>query len=465
MSDPFLHAHHVAQRIFNISGKLTPVSIKDQMIRARLFVDRAAENGEISEAPNQGLLVIGGGACGITAALRALELGVPATVLEKSPRLFLLQESCTTRWLDPFQYDWPLEHWAAGRFPLSGAASMPLSFSPGPGPQVTQDWWLDLRAARAALAPSLSIHVQAQLAAAAPISHTAPNPFVTVQYTTSAGPQSASFGGVLVTSGFGTEKTRVGASFRGFPFWETDPLGRGNCGLPRATPARVVISGGGDGALQDFLRITTGMQSAKEVFQACGIPASIAVALKDVERRTACAYHWGEHAGHDHGLHMELEQEHRRQVGIALGTPRVIANLRGLLVNRPKTLTLVHVCQHLTPFYGLNRFLTLLIAEYLRQVDELLVIHPQTGVTGVVSSGSSHVCAADPHICHGVPHEVEFSAWGSCKDTSAGPTPWQQSVQRDHHSSRDLRDRSGVWVADTGRAASTGAAVLPRGVT
>src|ERR1039457_695001 len=127
MADPFLLAHHVAPRVFNISGRLTPVSLKDQMIRGRLFVDRAYENGEISSARDRGLLVIGGGACGIPAAIRAAQYKVSATVVERSPRLFDLQAGCRTRWLDPAQYDWPLDHWTAGYFPWAGG-TMPLYF-------------------------------------------------------------------------------------------------------------------------------------------------------------------------------------------------------------------------------------------------------------------------------------------------------------------------------------------------
>lgn len=46
MTDPFLTAHWAAPRVYDISGKLSPVSIRDQMIRGRLFAERALASGK-----------------------------------------------------------------------------------------------------------------------------------------------------------------------------------------------------------------------------------------------------------------------------------------------------------------------------------------------------------------------------------------------------------------------------------
>jgi hypothetical protein len=75
----------------------------------------------------------------------------------------------------------------------------------------------------------------------------------------------------------------------------------------------------------------------------------------------------------------------------------------------------------LTPFYSLNRFLTLLIARYIEQVDDVTVIESQTSVTGVQSASPSHACASDPTLCHGEPHAVDFNEWLSCSDKRPGP--------------------------------------------
>ena len=81
--------------------------------------------------------------------------------------------------------------------------------------------------------------------------------------------------GALVSSiGFGSEDTKVG-TFLGWRFWENDPLERPQAGVTAGPPV-CVISGGGDGALQDFLRFTTGRRSAREILGALGqLPAGV----------------------------------------------------------------------------------------------------------------------------------------------------------------------------------------------
>ena len=417
MADPFLLAHHVAERVFNISGKLSPVSLKDQVIRGRLFVDRAFEEGLITSAPDQGLLILGGGACGVTAAIRAAELGVPTVLLERSPRLFGLQAGCTTRWLDPAQYDWPLDHWMAATFPWAGAP-MPLSWSADWAHALARWWRLGLQAAVAYFGPTmLNVEFNASISTSAPFTYPMALPVINVNYTTSGGPQTKPFGAVLVTVGFGLENTTAPSSYRGFAFWESDPFSNPNWGVPAGTAPRILISGAGDGALQDFLRIMTGQKSAQDAFQKCGIPASIAANLKDIERRAASALHWGRHAQHDHSLHMELEQEHQTQAAATLIQPGVKAKLAALLKGRPTSLKLVYKCEHLTPFYGLNRFLTLLIAEHLKQTAGVSVLEPQTSVSSV--TGTTHVCAANPTLCHGETHWIVLDAWADCRATTS----------------------------------------------
>jgi hypothetical protein len=419
MADPFLLAHHVAPRTFSLSGKISPVSIRDQMIRGRLFVDRAFETGEITSDSNRGLIIIGGGACGITAALRAAELGVSATVLESAPRLFGLQRDCATRWLDPAQYDWPLDHWTEQFFPWAGVR-MPLSFPAAFAKRLVDWWWLHLQAARAKHATKPNILVCAHLTAPTPLVYSESKPFIRVNYTVKDRRHSGQFGAVAVTTGFGTENTHVAPHYHGYPFWQSDPFIETNLGLSSDKSPRVLISGGGDGALQDFLRITTRLNSASYILQALDLPAGIAATLKDIERRTACAFQWGTDPRHDHIVHMELEQLHLDQVERALQDTEVRTRLSRLLAGRPKKVQLVHNCIHLSPYYGLNRFLTLLISVYLKRFENSDVIRPKTGIISI-RPVSPHDCAKPEH-CHGEMHKVTFSSWPSCKDGALSPS-------------------------------------------
>src|SRR5258708_1501185 len=118
MADPFLLSHSCGPFQFMIAGPLTPVSIRDQMIRGKMAVDRSFEEGLISA--QRPLLVVGARAGGATAAIRAAQLGVSVTLIEVGTQAFGGQKRCATRWVDPTQYDWPADHWPLGIFPWTG---------------------------------------------------------------------------------------------------------------------------------------------------------------------------------------------------------------------------------------------------------------------------------------------------------------------------------------------------------
>ena len=47
MHEPFLLAHQVLPQLYLISSHVGPISIRDQMVRGRLVVERALEQGLI----------------------------------------------------------------------------------------------------------------------------------------------------------------------------------------------------------------------------------------------------------------------------------------------------------------------------------------------------------------------------------------------------------------------------------
>jgi hypothetical protein len=109
MPDQLLRAHEVMEYFYNVADVAYPVSIRDQMNRARWLVQKANDLGFFGrnrEEKFRKLLVCGAGAAGVTAALHALALGVETVLVEKSAAPFLRQRHCRSRWLDPAQYDW-----------------------------------------------------------------------------------------------------------------------------------------------------------------------------------------------------------------------------------------------------------------------------------------------------------------------------------------------------------------------
>jgi hypothetical protein len=57
----FLVAHQVYPHFFNLGGPVSPISIRDQMVRAQAIVEDAIAEGLIGQ-PNRPLLVVGAGA-------------------------------------------------------------------------------------------------------------------------------------------------------------------------------------------------------------------------------------------------------------------------------------------------------------------------------------------------------------------------------------------------------------------
>jgi 2-oxo-4-hydroxy-4-carboxy--5-ureidoimidazoline (OHCU) decarboxylase len=66
MSDAFQTAHWTGERTYDISAEVSPVSIRDQMIRGRLFAERAVAEQLIAQHPDEGLVVVGAGAAGMS---------------------------------------------------------------------------------------------------------------------------------------------------------------------------------------------------------------------------------------------------------------------------------------------------------------------------------------------------------------------------------------------------------------
>jgi hypothetical protein len=75
MSDPLLEALRILPRLFALTAKgLSPISIRDQMVRAQMLVIRALEQGEITRGDK--ILVVGAGAAGAVAAMTCARCGI-----------------------------------------------------------------------------------------------------------------------------------------------------------------------------------------------------------------------------------------------------------------------------------------------------------------------------------------------------------------------------------------------------
>jgi hypothetical protein len=428
VADPFLLAHQAGPRTFDLSGKLWPVSIRDQMVRGRLLVDRMFDQGLLVEDPaslDSRLLVIGAGACGVTAAAHAAVRGANVLLIDKAADRFGFQRNAPTRWIDPVQYDWPLDQWTGAGFPWTGA-TMPLSWSAGPAPAVAHTWETrDIPMSLSLAAGRLRIVMTAGLDGPMALLPEKVHVHIKVKGTTC--PEPMEFGRVIVAVGPGQEKTAVPwpktpGGYVGFEFWETDdfevrPWNHG------ASSTNVVISGAGDGSLQDFVRLMTGLSSAKLVYLTCGFAPSVARDLNAAEAIARSALHWGNNGEYDHLIHMRLDAEHRAVARRALGSASVRTALDGMLANAPDLTRLVYRCHHLTCMYGLNRFLTHLIIErFSLPAPPRVSLEVDDGAAVQAVTGLGHACG-DPATCFGLDHDVTLADDQSCFDEVPATRP------------------------------------------
>jgi hypothetical protein len=198
--------------------------------------------------------------------------------------------------------------------------------------------------------------------------------------------------------GFGRERCAVSRAgrfvYEGAPFWGPDSF-------DRLDPDRhtVLISGSGDGALQDYLRVITHRSTANDIVDACNIPPDILHAVQSAEDRSLRGRSWASddapaRAAEEDPYFRELEYAHRQAVRRALSYPVVRAGLASVVPGRPVKTHVVYREDYISAYYGLNRFLALLIADYIEmQPNGWQSLYPGTAIDSIVDDPS------DPHDC------------------------------------------------------------------
>ncbi|GAB6842674.1 hypothetical protein HNR00_003255 [Methylorubrum rhodinum] len=410
--DPVLSAHAVSDNLFEIGGEFAPASIRDQMVRARLVVDRLIENGRIGKG-GPDLLVIGAGSTGLTAAIRAASLDVRTVVADKEPPGFRLSR-CTSRDVEPTLYDWPASHWPEARFPWGGEA-MPLPWTAKKANEIALDWDIRLRAWRRALGKRLDIRYRTTVRLSSNVlaPSATPSDLVEVSCVNTAVQAPEKFGAVISCIGWGQESCEglsapYRTNYRGFDFWEKDEFQDRNCGL--ASPPNILISGGGDGALQDLIRILT-RRSAAQAFALVldamrghpGVLAAVTEEIREAEDIARRALSWNLTEQHDAAVFRGLEDAHLRAIAHLKGSaawPSVLRAVRLMLVDPEPIVHVGHGNPWFSQCYPLNRFLGLLLLD----VAGGRIRKPETRVVRVVGHG--HVCGGIPGDCHGKAHDV-----------------------------------------------------------
>jgi len=419
--DPVLLTFQVSgsRLLYDISSSLEPLSIRDQMFRAYMVVKRALDEQLIRQNQEEPILVVGAGVAGIMATLAAVDNGVPVVLVESKTPL-IRQKHCRSRFVCPTQYDWPAPHWSKGSYPWTGT-KMPLTFSSNVISAAVQAWDSKLRLTKELYPELLTIRVNTEfLDCDASVSSVKANFAPEINHP-------SSFSLVISCGGFGTERTWLpdeSPHYTGFSFWDFEKYGELNLGVPGRDKPKVLISGGGDGALQDFLRIVARKPaSAIYSFLPPEAKKTIEAAISQAEDDALRKYPWGKAGVLDHPIHQELEGQHRNVVNelfqgrLKRKLRKVLGDLIGDLPAR-LDIRLLYPCDHFSSCYALNRFLVLLIDRYLSDTfDEVRVLQPKVR-TLKVEGLDTHTCMNRPDLCHGEPHQVLVNSDASCNKES-----------------------------------------------
>ncbi|MDM0076910.1 FAD-dependent oxidoreductase [Variovorax sp. J2P1-59] len=388
-----------ASRTFDLSSRLAHVSMRDQIVRAQLL----ARDLKRFDSDAVRVLVVGAGVAGAAFAIEAAQAGLEVAVVEADANPLHLQSGVTTRFVGPFLYEWPSVFHDDQNYPPDPGRHL------GTAPPLTPTWgddqpvsaaamatqFLDwLRQARHALrgtAPALWFDVDKaevktfvrrfvhastlnfwRWMAGLPQRPMPPLSLTRGSADPANPPGAAPLAGytpdyVVLAAGMGQENTSLPpaagspSTVSGRRFWEVDDLKD-----PAFADLRVGVFGGGDGALQDVLRLLTQFEHPLQL---------LAVLRKDAVVRKLLARH--------EGALLTIEQQSRligtwtlgqdvfaevdaasRDVAAALASNRA---LRDSLVRQLRTGNgcVQHFVRdaHFGKAYLLNRFVVHLIDE------------------------------------------------------------------------------------------------------
>lgn len=237
--DQFLRHFQVPGRSRRyVLGLFEPsITVASQQVRAVNLVKALFQRRSLRS--EQRLVVIGAGAGGLTVAAAAAERGAAVTILERNPEPLSLFRFNHTRWLFPYRYEWPTPGWDS-----EDAGLEVLSWKAGQVRDVVRQictGWNEFR-------ERLRIDEQYGIEQVKVADNDRGLP-LGVTWDARGNPRRTDAHVVVYAVGFGKEASAPGGSST---YWDNDNIDRPG---DRANPTRYLLSGNGDGAAVDALRI------------------------------------------------------------------------------------------------------------------------------------------------------------------------------------------------------------------
>jgi hypothetical protein len=406
------------------------------MLRGRLIVEELIAANIINE--DQPLLVVGAGAGGVTAAMFAAENNIHTTLVEKEPKAFSVQRR-SSRQIHPVQYDWPVNHYIEGNAFWNGLR-MPLPFTVNESQQLTTNWNLILRDfANTNAIFRLMFNTEITEINVIEIRNIICDKPKSLRVTFDNNAHSDNFSAVIWATGAGAEDCQFRLDgvprYEGIRFWHYDQFESERCGLPDDNPSpKIVISGSGDGALQDFLRCVTRQSLALTIYNILfssidlGIQQQIKATIHSAEDRASRCLIWASTRQQEDAIYQELENEHISAITYLLTIGTINYNLQQLLsewLQEYAEISLIFRRNYFKNYYPLNRFLVLLIAQYLENCtngnvlyrnrnvlyrnSEIVDIQPSNGHECMIEDSQGTGLTNGNPACYGQEHTVKLT--------------------------------------------------------
>lgn len=249
--------HKVEDRIFELAD-LRAGNVRDQIVRATYLARSVVR--EVLSDKSAPVLILGGGAAGVSCAIAALREGATVWLLEAEPQLFATQMATSSRTIDPGEFDWPLAHWDLGTIPDDAGDGFALAYRRGIAADVAAAWLMVADDHEDTFGDRFTVVHNFD---ARTLTWKRTPTGVAVVGLSAHGRDAPEFGAVISCIGFGDEVVFDRSkrwNYRGLKFWATDTLHVNRLGFDQSgsNELHALVSGGGDGAQQDILRILTG---------------------------------------------------------------------------------------------------------------------------------------------------------------------------------------------------------------
>lgn len=264
----------VSAREFDLCRGQEFISIRDQAVRVRTLLWSMDEAGYFDTLlPWDKVLVVGAGYAGASASLWLADRGINTVLVDTQKEPFSLQAECTSRWLSLTQYDWPAPHYPDHNYPqglhpdrfgyawLQNNQGFCRIHANGlqRASDHAADWTKEFKEHLKRLGGKIDWRPEWEFRGCNVPANPSPiEPFEAEFERLDGIPLPSDpelFMYVFHAEGFGNDAVRLGvkgqkARPRTKSFWDKDGLSETGV----TPPKRVLISGGGDGAIQDALR-------------------------------------------------------------------------------------------------------------------------------------------------------------------------------------------------------------------